>query len=106
AVLRDRRRQTDVYRARRYRSGPALLHRLIRQVEPEARARAGHGLDTDPATVARDDPLHGGETDAAARKLVVAMQALERREQLPGARHVEADAVVAHDDATHAVALA
>ena len=56
-----------------------------------------------PAAVQADDLLHRGQADAAALELVRLVQALEGQEQLAGIAHVEAGAVVAHED--HALAF-
>src|SRR6185436_20280609 len=50
----------------------------------------------DPAAVARDDAFRGRQADAVARVFGRAVQALERREEVPGIGHVETGAVVAH----------
>ena len=48
-------------------------------------------------TVAADDPLHGGQPDAAARELRLGVQTLEGAEKLVGVTHVESGAIVAHN---------
>src|SRR5256714_1858777 len=57
-----------------------------------------HGpLGPDPAPVTVDDTLDGGEADARALELFVAVETLERAEKLSGVCHVEARAVVADE---------
>src|SRR5437899_4888785 len=51
-------------------------------------------LGPGPAAMAVDDAAHGGQADAHARKLALAVQALEGAEQLVGIDHVEAHPVV------------
>jgi hypothetical protein len=51
---------------------------------------------SDLSAVAMHDALHGRQSDADARKLILPVQALERLKQLLRMRHVESDAVV-HD---------
>src|SRR4051794_30869743 len=68
-----------------------------RQPNEERRALAGPALGGDRSTMALDDPLHRCEPDAGAGEVARARQPLERPEQLVILRHVEADAVVAHE---------
>ena len=49
-----------------------------------------------PAAVAVNDALHGGQANTGARKFSHAMQTLERSEKFVRVGHVEAGAVVAH----------
>src|SRR6185295_4548468 len=65
--------------------------------EPERRAAIGRGFGPDFPAVALEDALHDRQPDAAALEFRLAMQALERAEQLRRVLHVEADAVVAHE---------
>ena len=53
------------------------------------------GFGPDPAAVAADDALDGGEADAGSGELGGGVEALEGGEQLVGEGHVEAGAVVA-----------
>src|SRR5665647_528263 len=50
------------------------------------------------AAVAADDALHGGQTDTRAFELAGRVQPLEGAEELVGIGHVEAGAVVAHEE--------
>src|SRR5687768_7967877 len=50
------------------------------------------------------DASHGGEADAGARVVAVGVKALKRREQSIDIRHVEAGAVVAHEEDGLAIA--
>src|SRR6266849_349779 len=70
--------------------------------EVEGRSLADDALGPGPSTMAVDDSAHGGEADAASRKFALAVQALERAEQLVRVDHVEAHPVVAdeHPSAT------
>src|ERR1043166_6415717 len=65
--------------------------------EVEGGAVVGGGVGPDPAAVAVDDARGGREADAGAVEVGRAVQAVERREQLVGARRVEAGAVVADE---------
>src|SRR6185436_17784640 len=60
-------------------------------------ARAGASLDPDPAAVARDDAVNGGQTDSGPLVFRATVQALEGLEQLRGVDRIEADAVVADE---------
>src|SRR5260370_19472792 len=66
--------------------------------EEEHRALAGRGIGPDAPAVPVHDALYRGEADAGALVLVRRMQALEGAEQLVGIAHVEAGAVVAHEE--------
>src|SRR6202521_5143870 len=75
-----------------------FLPRLGWEREIEGGAFADGALGPDAAAVAVDDPLRGGQPDSCPRELTDRMQTLERGEQLAGMRHVETDAVVAHEE--------
>ena len=66
--------------------------------EVERRAVADRGLGADAAAVALTMRCTSREADAGAGELVLAVQALERGEQPVGVTHVEAGAVVAHEE--------
>src|SRR4029077_15732391 len=67
--------------------------------EEERRPFPDRPLGPDSPTVPVDDPLRGRQPYALSAELALAVQALERAEQLVGVDHVEPDAVVAHEDA-------
>ena len=69
-----------------------------RKLEVERRAAAELALGPDTAAVALDDPVHGRQTDAGPLELGLLVQALERGEQPVRVLHVEAGAVVAHEE--------
>src|SRR5882762_10038139 len=62
--------------------------------EIDRRPLVGSADGPDATAVPVHDPLDGGQTDPDARELVLAVQTLERAEQLVGEGHVEAGAVV------------
>src|SRR5450755_2866191 len=64
----------------------------------EGRALAGLGFGPDAPAVPVDDALHGGEADAGALELELAVQPLKGAEELVGVLHVEAGAVVANEE--------
>src|SRR5215208_2845656 len=70
----------------------------LRQCEVERGALVGGAIGPDPATVALGDPRDGGETDACPGELGLRMQPLKHTEQLVAIGHVEAGAVVAHEE--------
>src|SRR5262245_51914889 len=70
---------------------------------PERRAPPDRALGPDATAVAAHHARTGGQPDAGPGELGRAVQALERREQAAGIRHVEAGAVVAHVEAALAV---
>src|ERR1700749_4447723 len=61
-------------------------------------ASVGFTFGPGSPSVARDDASYIGKADAVAGKLGGAMQALEHAEQLAGVLHVEAGAVVSHEE--------
>ena len=64
----------------------------------EAGALVGLALGPHAAAVALGDPPHVGEADADALEILDPVQALEDSEELGRVGHVEADAVVAHEE--------
>src|ERR1035441_7106715 len=60
----------------------------------------------DPAAVEVDNALHGGQTNARARKLSSLVQASKRSEERARVRHVKTHSVVAHKKHGIAVLLA
>src|SRR5690606_38552626 len=69
-----------------------------RQAEVEAGALADLATRPHLAAVAPHDAARRGEADPGARKIVAAVQPLEQPEQALGEAHVEAVAVVAHEE--------
>ena len=80
---------------------PAAGEREVEASRPRRRA-----LGPDAPAVAVHDALHRREADAGARELGGRVQPLEGREQLVGVGHVEAGAVVAHEEGARAVGRA
>src|SRR5207245_2875030 len=76
--------------------GPVPLAHL--QHEIDRRAFAHRPFGPDPAAVPVDDALRHREPDTLARKLALAVEALEGAEELVRVDHVEADAVVANEE--------
>src|SRR5674476_1244706 len=68
------------------------------QREAEGGAFLHLALGPHVAAVAADDALHGGQTDTRAFELAGRVQPLEGAEQLVRIGHVEAGAVVAHEE--------
>ena len=66
--------------------------------EIERRAAIRLGLRPYPAAMPGDDTAYISKTDAGALELLGAMQALKDAEELAGVLHVEAHAVVAHEE--------
>ncbi|HWM88242.1 MAG TPA: hypothetical protein VNO33_20450 [Kofleriaceae bacterium] len=61
------------------------------------------GLGADAAAVAIDDALRDRQPDARARKLREGVKPLERVEEPPGGRRLEACAAVAHEEDARAI---
>jgi len=57
------------------------------------------------SSVALDDAMHDGESDAGAGEFLVVMQPLKHTEEFLGIGHVEAGAIVAHKVGGLAVGL-
>src|SRR5688572_25125607 len=76
-----------------------------RQGKTEFGALVDDAAGFDPAAVAFDDAAGERESDAGSHELLHAVQALEYSKQLVHVRHVEADAVVAHDVNTFGAGL-
>src|SRR4051812_43622000 len=74
-----------------------------RQREEDGGSMVDLAFGPDSAPVAADDALHRGEAYPCAREVVVAVKTLKRSEQLGDVAHVEARAVVAHEE--HALAV-
>src|SRR5712691_12960151 len=70
---------------------------LRREGEVKRGAFAGFAFGPGTPAVAGDDAAHVGEADPAAFKFVRSVQPLEHPEQLVRILHVEAHAVVAHE---------
>ena len=66
--------------------------------EIEGGTASGLRFGTNRAAVAMDDALHGGETDAGAFEIFLAMQPLKGPEELIGIFRIEAHSVVAHEE--------
>lgn len=62
----------------------------------DCRAAVNLRFGPNESSVAANDALHRGQTDANARELGRAVQALKRSEQRTGVCHIETRAVVAH----------
>src|SRR5690349_14773405 len=76
-----------------------------RKIELEGRAAVLIRLAPDPAAVAMDDFLAGGETEAGAFEFAAVVQPLERLEDLLVKFRLDADAVVANADESEAFNL-
>ena len=74
-----------------------------RQSERERGALIRLTLRPDPPAVPLDDPLDDRQADAGAFEFVRGMQPLENAEQLADVPHVEAGAVVTHEEHGFAV---
>src|SRR4051794_1058486 len=72
------------------------LLRGARQGEPERAPLAGLALRPDAAAVLLDDPVANRQPDPGAGVRPLAVQAVERLEDLLGVARLHADAVVAH----------
>ena len=63
-----------------------------------------HGpLGPNTSAMSGNDALHGREADAGPLEIFGAVQALERAKELLRVAHVEAHAVVSHEEGRHAV---
>src|ERR1700722_11860113 len=69
-----------------------------RQTEEKRRTTVDLRIRPDQAPVTRHDALRGGEAYAHALELVSAVQALKYTEEFFRIAHIEAHAVVAHED--------
>src|SRR5437763_13091029 len=85
--------------ASRIRLTSAIIVRASssRKRERERRAGVDAPFRPDPSALAVDDAPHVGEADPVAFEIVRAVKPLEHAEQLVRVRHVEPDAVVAHE---------
>ena len=72
-------------------------------MEAEAGAFADSALGPNVTAVARDDALHGCQSDADAVELVLPVQAAEWLEELVGVAGIESRAVVGHADPALAI---
>jgi hypothetical protein len=70
-------------------------HRSQREVK--GRALLDSGFRPDLTAMAVDDALHGGQPDARAREILLAVQALKGPEQFRTVGHIEADTVIADE---------
>ena len=70
----------------------------VAEGKAESGALAWLGFRPDTAAMAVNDPRDGGQADAATLEFFGFVQALEGREDAVGVLHVEADAVVAHEE--------
>src|SRR5262249_904598 len=70
-------------------------HRSQREVK--GRALLDSGFRPDLTAMAVNDALHGGQPDARAREILLAVQALKGPEQFRAVGHLEADAVIADE---------
>src|SRR5689334_3334553 len=70
----------------------------VGQAEEECRALAQRCFGPDLTAVASERTLHGSETHTGALEVARCVQALKRREQLTRVLHIEAGAVVAHEE--------
>src|SRR3954468_7866996 len=76
---------------------------LGREREAEGAAFARLALGPDPAAVLLDDPLAHGQPDSGPRVRALAVQAVERLEDLLRLRLLHADPVVSHREPPRAV---
>src|SRR5437667_6998807 len=76
-----------------------------RKTEVECRAPVQVRLAPDPAVMAIDDLLAGGETESGAFEFTPPMQPFERLEDLLVEFRVDADAVVANANAPEAISF-
>ena len=75
---------------------PSLLGPLQREIE--SGSVIGLRLGPDRASMFLNDPMHGGQTHSGSFKFRVGVEALEYAEQSLGVFHVEASAVIAHEN--------
>ena len=71
---------------------------LSRQGEIEGRALANFTLGPDAPTVAVNNALYRGQADACSGEFFFPVQTLKGAEELIGVGHIEACAIVAHNE--------
>jgi len=75
------------------------------KAEEKSRAAIWLGFGPDLAAVAMNDSLHGGQTDARPREILLPVKALKDSEQLIGIFWIEAHPVIPDEENRHAASL-
>jgi hypothetical protein len=77
----------------------------LSQREVKGRALLDSGFRPDLTAMAVNDALHGGQSDARAREILLAVQALKGPKQFRTVGYIEADTVIADEISQLTVSL-